>query len=317
MLARILRRTGILLVTLVLGSVAVFLLLAVLPGDPAQVALGVNATPEALAQLRAEFGLDRPLVVQYLDWAGGALRGDLGTSYVTGLEVGPLIAQKLAVSGWLVAGGELLAIVIAWPLGALAALWQRRARGTVLAGVSQLGIAVPSFITALLLVSVFAVGLRWLPSGGWTSPAVSLPGFLAQATLPIVTIGLVQGALLARYVRSSSLDVLGEDYMRTAEAKGMGKLSAYRRHGVRNAAIPVVTVIGVQAAGLLVDTIVVEKVFVLPGVGSLLFDAVSNRDLVLVEGILVLIVASILLITWFADVLVTLIDPRLRRGDAR
>ncbi len=314
MLMRFARRTGILIATLIVGSMAVFLLLRVLPGDPAQVALGVNATPEALAQLRHEFGVDRPLPVQYLEWIGGIFRGDFGTSYVTGRVVAAEISKRVSVSVWLVVLGQLAAIVIAIPLGVLAALRQRKASGTVFAGISQIGVAVPSFITGLLLINIFAVRLGLVPSGGWTAPTEDFGLFVEQAILPVLTIGLVQGALLSRYVRSAALDVLREDYIRTARSKGLMPLRAFLRHGSRNAAVPVITVIGLQVATLIVDTIVVERVFVIPGLGSLLFDGVANRDLLLVQGIVLLIVATILVMNYIIDLLYLAIDPRMRRS---
>lgn len=313
MIARLLSRTGILVASAFAGSLVVFFLLAVLPGDPATVALGVNATPDAVAQLQSEFGTDRPLMIQYFDWFAGVLQGDFGTSYVTGADIAPQIAQRVGVTAWLVGLGEILSFVIAVPLGILAAVRQRKVSGTVLAGFSQIGVAVPSFITALVLINVFAVRWGLVPSGGWTAPAVDPGAFLQMVALPVVSIGLVQGALLSRYVRSAALEVMREDYVRTARAKGLSPLRAFVRHGSRNAAVPVVTVIGLQVATLLVDTIVIERVFVIPGLGSLLFDGLANRDLLLVQGVTLIIVCSILALNYLVDLLYLAIDPRLRR----
>ncbi|WP_084125502.1 ABC transporter permease [Demequina sp. NBRC 110054] len=313
MLLKLLSRTGILLASTLVGSMIVFGLLAVLPGDPATVALGVNATPEAVAQLQQEFGTDRPLVVQYLDWLGGILQGDFGTSYVTGADIAQQIGQRIAVTGWLVGTSLVLTILIAVPLGVLAAVRQRKASGTVLAAMSQFGVAVPSFIAALLLINIFAVRLGWVPSGGWTAPVEDPAEFLRKLILPVVSIGLVQGAVLSRYVRSAALEIMREDFIRTARAKGLTPLRAFIKHGSRNAAVPVVTVIGLQVAGLLVDTIVVERVFVIPGLGSLLFDGLANRDLLLVQGIALIIVCLILVLNYIVDLLYIVIDPRLRR----
>ncbi|GAB2762858.1 ABC transporter permease [Amycolatopsis magusensis] len=312
MTARILRRTAIFLVSLLAASIVVFVFTAVLPGDPAQVALGVNATPELLAQTRQEFGIDRPLPTQYFDWLGGVLSGDFGKSYVTRDAIGPQLADRLGVTLWLVGAGMLVALLIAVPLGTLAAVRHRRASGTAISAVSQLGIAVPAFLAGILLVQVFAVQLQWLPAGGWTPPIQDPGEFLRGLILPALSLGVVQGAVLTRYVRSSVLDVLGEDYLRTARSKGLMPGRALVRHGLRNAAIPVVTVLGLQLTTLLVGAVVVERVFVLPGLGSMLLDAVAARDLLTVQGIVLVLVAGALLVNFLVDLLYTALDPKLR-----
>jgi peptide/nickel transport system permease protein len=311
-LLRLLVRTGVFVLSTVVASVLVFGFMAVLPGDPAAVALGVNASPEALAQLRAEYGTDRPLVAQYLSWVGGLLRGDFGRSYVTHDLVGPQIADRLQVTLWLVGLGMVVSVALAVPLGALAAVWHRRISGVLLAGASQVGVAVPSFIAGLLLVDILAVRLRWFPSGGWTPPAEDPAAFARQIVLPVASLGLVQAAVLTRYVRSAVLDVMREDYLRTARAKGLGPYRALLRHGLRNAAIPVVTVLGLQLATLLIGAIVVERVFVIPGLGSLLLDSVANRDLLAVQGVVMVLVLAVLAVNYAVDVLYTVLDPRLR-----
>lgn len=310
----LLRRVGVFVATLVVASVAVFGVMAVLPGDPAVVALGVNANPELLEQTRAEFGTDRPLLEQYVSWAGGLLHGDFGTSYVTDAPIGPLLADRLLVTLWLVGLGVLVAVVLAAPLGVAAAVWHRKARGTALAAVSQAGMAVPAFVLAILLVSVFAVRLQWVESSGWVPPAEDPAQFLRQIALPVLSLGLVQAALLSRYVRSATLDVLREDYLRTARAKGLTPGRALVRHGLRNASIPVVTVLGLQIAALLVDAIIIEVIFVIPGMGSLLLESVSNRDLLTVQDVVMVIVAAVLVINLVVDLLYVAIDPRLRRS---
>jgi peptide/nickel transport system permease protein len=314
MIRRLGTRTGILLATAFLGSVAIFALLSILPGDAATVALGINATPDAVAELRARFGTDRPLIVQYLDWIGGVLVGDFGTSYVNGTDIGAQISERLSVTVWLVGGGLLVALLVAVPLGALSAVLQRSRLGVALSAVTQVSIAVPAFIAAILLINVFAVNLGLVPSGGWTDPAVDVGAFLSQAILPILAIGLIQGALISRYVRSSALEVIREDYIRTARAKGLTRTQAFLRHGIRNAAIPVITILGLQIAALLVDTIVIERVFVIPGLGSLLFDAIRRRDLLLVEGVVLLLVVAILVLNYVIDLVYLAVDPRLRRA---
>jgi peptide/nickel transport system permease protein len=207
-----------------------------------------------------------------------------------------------------------LALALAVPAGVLAAARHDRLSGTLLSGLSQLGVAVPSFVAGILLVTVFSVRLGWLPSGGWTPPAQDPVAFLQGLVLPVVALGLVQAAVLTRYVRSAVLDVLGEDYLRTARAKGLGPLRALVRHGLRNAAIPVVTVLGLQVATLLVGAVVVERVFVLPGLGRLLLDATANRDLLLVQGVVMVLVLAVLLVNLVVDLSYSLLDPRLRTG---
>lgn len=308
----ILRRTGILVLSVLVASVVVFLFMSVLPGDPAQVALGVNATPELVAQTRQEFGIDRPLLTQYLDWMGGIFSGDFGRSYVTREPIGPQLLDRLGVTLWLVGAGMAVATLIAIPLGAVAAVWHRRPAGAAVSGLSQLGVAVPAFLAGIILVQVFAVRLGWLPAGGWTPPDQNPGEFLRGLILPALSLGLVQGAVLTRYVRSSVLDVLREDYLRTARSKGLRPYPALVRHGLRNAALPVVTVLGLQLATLLVGAVVVERVFVLPGLGSMLLDSVSSRDLLAVQGIVLVLVVGVLLVNFVVDVLYTVIDPRLR-----
>lgn len=314
MLLQLLRRTLVFTLSLVLASIAVFAFMAVLPGDPARVALGIQATPEAIEATRAEFGLDRPLVVRYLDWAGGLLRGDLGVSYVTRAELGPLVFDSLQVTAWLVGSGMLVALVVALPLGILSAMRHRRVTGMALSGAAQVGMAVPNFLAGILLVSVVSVQLGWLPSGGWVAPIDDPVEFLRRLVLPALALGLVQGAVVTRYVRSAVLDVMREDYLRTARAKGLGPYRALVKHGLRNAAIPVVTVLALQLATLLIGAVVVEQVFVIPGLGSLLLDGVANRDLLLVQNVVMVLAVAVLLVNYLVDVLYTMLDPRLRRA---
>ncbi|SMD13599.1 ABC transporter permease [Kibdelosporangium aridum] len=314
MILAIARRTAIFIVSVAVASIAVFLFMAVLPGDPAQVALGINATPELIAKTRAEFGTDRPLTTQYFDWIGGVLTGDFGRSYVTRDMIGPQLADRFGVTLWLVGAAMMIALVIAVPLGSFAAVRHRKASGTVISGASQLGVAVPAFLAGILLVQVFAVQWRLLPSGGWTPPNQDFGEFLRGLILPALALGLVQGAVLTRYVRSAVLDTLREDYLRTARAKGLMPGQALVRHGLRNAAVPVVTVLGLQLTTLLIGAVVVERVFVLPGLGSMLLDSVAARDLLTVQGIVLVLVIAALLVNFLVDLLYTVIDPRLRRS---
>ena len=312
MLLRVLERAAILVASLVVSSILVFAFMAVLPGDPARVALGVDASDEAVAQLREQFGLDRPLPTQYFDWLGGLLHGDLGTSYVSKVAIGPQVFDRLQVTLWLVVAGMIIALVVAAPAGTVMAARHRKLSGLALSAVSQVGVAVPAFLAGILLIVVFAVKLGWLPANGWTPPAQDPGMFLKQLILPALSLGLVQGAVLTRYVRSAVLEVLREDYLRTARAKGLRPFQALWRHGLRNAAVPVITVLGLQLATLLIGAVVVERVFVIPGLGSLLLDGVSNRDLLLVQDVVMVLVLAVLLVNFIVDLLYVALDPRLR-----
>jgi peptide/nickel transport system permease protein len=314
MVLRLIERTAVLLASLAVSSLLVFAFMAILPGDPARVALGVNASDEAVAELRRQFGLDRPLTTQYFEWLGGLVRGDFGTSYVSKAAIGPQIFDRFQVTLWLVVAGMVIALAVAAPAGTVMAARHRKVSGLALSAVSQLGVAVPAFLAGILLIMVFAVKLGWLPANGWTPPAQDPAMFLKQLVMPALSLGLVQGAVLTRYVRSAVLEVLREDYLRTARAKGLRPFPALWRHGIRNAAVPVVTVLGLQLATLLIGAVVVERVFVIPGLGSLLLDGVSNRDLLLVQDVVMVLVMAVLLVNFVVDLLYVALDPRLRVG---
>lgn len=310
-------RLGIFVLSLAAASVLVFGLTNALSGDIARVLLGDGATPEMLAAKRAELGTDRPLVVQYLAWVGGMLTGDFGRSWLSGQSVSELIVPKLAVTAWLAVFGLLLASLVALPAGMLAALRRRRWQGFAISGAAQLGMAIPAFWAGILLVLLFSVSLRWLPANGYV-PLTSNPVEWARhLVLPVVSLGGVQAAVLVRYVRSAFVEVLGEDYYRTARAVGWTRTRALVRHGVRNAALSLVTVLGLQLAGVLVGAIVIEQVFVLPGLGSLLLGAVASQDLIVIQGVVMLLVLAVLVINALVDVSYVLIDPRLRTGGDR
>jgi peptide/nickel transport system permease protein len=308
----ILRRLAIFALTAAVASAVVFALLSVIPGDPAQVALGIQATPEKLAVQRAAMGLDRPIVVQYGEWALGLLTGDFGVSAVTGKPVAAELVPRLGVTAILVLTGMAVAVFIAVPLGILAAVRHNRPVGILLSAVSQVGIAVPAFVAGLLLITVFGVWLQWFPSGGWARDGDGALALLSYLVLPAISLGVVQGAVLSRYVRSAVMDVMHEDYLRTARAKGLPFLAALVRHGLRNAAIPVLTVGGVQLGLMLVGAVVVERVFVISGLGSMLLESVGNRDMIAVQGVVMVLVLAVLLINFVVDLLYTVIDPRLR-----
>ncbi|WP_236797085.1 ABC transporter permease [Amycolatopsis sp. GM8] len=312
MLWNLARRTGIFVATLLASSIVVFGLMAVLPGDPARVALGLNATDSDVAHLREQFGLDQSLPERYLDWLRGLITLHPGTSYVTQTAIGPEIATRIPVTLILVGASMLVAIAVAIPLGTVMALRHRRASGLALSALSQVGVAVPTFLAGILLVTLFAVRLGWLPSSGWTSPQDDFEMFARQLVLPALALGLCQGAIIARYVRSSILDVLRQDYIRTARAKGRQPAQALIHHGLRNAAVPVVTALALQLVYLLLGAVVIERVFVIPGIGSLLTDSVGLRDLNVVQDVVMLLVAAVLVINLVVDILYVIIDPRLR-----
>jgi peptide/nickel transport system permease protein len=305
-------RLGLLALSLIVASILVFAVVNALPGDPAIVILGINATPEALSQLREQLGLNQPGWERYLEWVAGMLHGDFGTSLISKAPVGPQIVEKLTVSGPLALVGIAISLSVAIPLGIIAGVRYRRTSGALISAVSLAGIAVPGFWAGLLLATVFGVYLHLLPAGGfipWTEdPLLALRSLI----LPGLTLGLAQGAVLTRYIRSAVIEVQREDFIRTARAKGLTRWQALRRHGLRNAAIPVVTVLGIQLTALLVGAIVIENVFVLPGLGRLLFQAVSNRDLITVQDLVMLLTAVVLVVNFLTDLSYRLLDPRIR-----
>jgi peptide/nickel transport system permease protein len=309
----VLRRLGLLLVAIVITSVVVFLLLRLLPGDLARVIGGTQASPERIEAIREELGLDEPLVQQYVDWVSGILRGDFGTSALNGETVTGQLGQKLSVTAPLVIGSTILSVLVAVPLGIIAGARHRKADGVTLSVVSQLGIAVPSFWAGLLLIIVF--GVQWsvlpaqgFPRDGWDDPQRAVESLV----LPTITLALSQGAVLLRFVRSATLDVLHQDYIRTARAKGLTRTQALYRHGLRNASLPIISILGVQVASLIAGVVVIERVFNLPGVGQMLVRDIGARDLEKVQGTVLLLAIVVLVIGFIVDVLHRLVDPRLR-----
>lgn len=308
----VVRRIAALLLTLLVASIVVFAVMEVLPGDPAALMLGVNARADTLAALRAEMGLDQPLILRYLSWLGGLLSGNLGTSYTYNIPISQLIADRIVVSLPLALLAITLSTLIAIPLGVLAAARHNQLSDVGVMGFAQLGIAIPNFWFALLLIIVFAVKLGWLPAGGFAGWDTGVFNALKSLILPAIALALPQAAILARITRSSVLETLQEDYIRTARAKGLTRSAALWRHALRNALIPVVTIMGLQFSFLLAGTIIIEQVFYLPGLGRLIFQAIAQRDLIVVKDLVILLAATVVIINFIVDLLYALIDPRLR-----
>ena len=306
--------------TLLAASVVVFAALEILPGNAAEVRLGPTATPEQVAALSAQLGLDRPAFTRYVEWVGGYLRGDLGVSVAYDTPVWSLIAERLRVSLPLALLAMGLTVAVALSLGVYAAARHNRLGDVGVMTLSQLGLAIPNFWLAIVLILVFAVHLQWFPAGGfpgWTDDeGGSLWDGLQALMLPAVALAAVQAAILARFTRSAVLDTLREDYVRTARAKGLSRRATLWRHVLRNAMIPVITIMGLQFGNLLTSAIVVENVFVLPGIGRLVFQAIANRDLAVVRDVIMLLAGAVILINFIVDLLYAWIDPRLKGGDA-
>ena len=308
------RRLTALMVTLLVASLLIFLLLEILPGDPAAVILGVGAQEDTLRALRAELGLDLPAPVRYLNWLGEVLQGDLGRSYTYDTPVQELLLNRVELSLPLALLAILLSTGIAIPLGVFAASQHRKVADSGIMGFSQLGVAVPNFWFAILLILLFSVKLGWFSAGGFAGWDAGWFPALKSLVLPAVALALPQAAILARVTRSSVLETVQEDYIRTARAKGLSRSQALWRHAVRNALIPVVTILGLQLSFLLAGTIIIENVFYLPGVGRLLFQAIAQRDLMVVKNLVLVLAATVVLINFLVDLLYAVLDPRLRLG---
>jgi len=309
----VIRRVGIFLVSVLIASVLVFAVMTILPGDPAQVMLGTQATPESVESLRAELGLDRPLMVQYVDWLRGAVQGDLGTSPFSGQDITPQIIERLKVTLPLAMIAMAFTVLISFPAGLFAAARHRRLGDSVVSVISQLGLAVPAFWAGLVLVTIFSIGYGWFPASGFPGWETSVWQSLKALFLPAVSLALVQSAIITRFVRSAVLETLREDYIRTARSKGLTRSAALWKHGLRNAAIPVLTILGLQFAALTAGTVVIESVFVLPGLGSMLLQGITRRDLPLVQGGAFTIAVLILGVNLAVDLTYRLIDPRVRQ----
>lgn len=307
----VLQRLFLAVIVLLGVTFAVFLIMQLVPGDPARVILGVQATEENVAALRERLGLNRPFLVQYGSWLWNALQGDLGKSLITGQPVMPQIVQRLPATLQLAAAALLIGIVISFPAGIISALRPGTFTDVATSIVSQIGVTVPDFWLGILLVLLFSLTLEWLPPSGYASLREGIGEWASHMVLPAATTGIISGAILTRFVRSAMLEVLNQDYIRTGRAKGLAAGTLVVRHALRNALIPIVTIIGLQITALLSSVVVVEVVFAWPGLGRLALDAVLDRDYPLLQGTVLCMAGLLTLVNLGTDLLYFLVDPRV------
>jgi peptide/nickel transport system permease protein len=312
-MTRLILRSAVILVgSALLGSIAVFVLLRLLPGDIASLMLGEHASADQLAVMRAELGLDRSWIEQYVSWIVGVGRGDLGESFARGYDIFAEIRARLGVTLSIAIGAMVLSWFLALVLGTYAAMHEQRIRGGVVDLAAQLGIAIPSFWLGLVLVLFASVRMGWFPAGGYVPWTESVPGAIRSMTLPTLAVSASLAAVNIRYVRSAMIEVLNQDYIRTAMAKGQTRRRAALRHGLRNASVVLVTNGVLQLGGLLAGVVVIENVFVLPGLGRMLVGAVAGRELVVVQSLAFLILLLVLVLNFVLDIVHGVIDPRIR-----
>ncbi len=312
MFAYIVRRFGTALISIVLASVLVFSALLAVPGDPAEIILGLSASPEALAALREKLGLNVPPVQRYLNWLGGIVQGDFGESLNYQRPVGALIRDRLAVSVPLALGAALIASLLALPLGIAAALRRGTVADPVITAASQIGAAIPSFWLGLMMILLFAVELGWLPAAGYVPWDRDPLGTLRSLLLPVLALGLGQAAVMTRMTRAAMIEVLSQDYIRTARAKGLPQRRVVLIHGLRNALVTLVTILGLSLSNVFIGSIIIEQVFALPGLGRLALTAIGNRDFPLVQGEILIYASTIVLLSFLVDISYGLLDPRIR-----
>jgi peptide/nickel transport system permease protein len=308
----LLKRFFILLVTLILVSMVIFAVLMVIPSDPAQIILGIHATPENLQALRHKLGLDRSVIVQYLSYIKNVTMGDLGRSITYDVPISSLIFARLQVTVPLAILSMIFAVLLSIPMGIYSSLHRNRVGDYGIMVFSQIGLAVPAFWAGILLILLFAVTLHWFPAGGFQNWLIDPMKALKSLLLPALSLGFVRAAVLTRMTRSSMLEVLGEDYIRTARSKGLPPRTVIYKHAFRNAIVPVITIIGLQAGDLLAGAIIIENVFHLPGIGRLVFEAIGQRDLPVIQGIVLFIATMIVAINFVIDVAYRYLDPRIR-----
>jgi peptide/nickel transport system permease protein len=312
--AIVLRRLVATIPVLVLVTLGVFSLVHLTPGDPVDAMMGESQDQTAKAALRQELGLDQPLFVQYATWVGRAVRGDLGRSIRTHQPVLEDVGQRIRPSLELAVYAMLIALSVAIPVGIFTATHRRSSVDGLGTGFAMLGICMPNFLIALLLIFLFGVTLHWLPISGYVDPLVDVGGGIRSLTLPAVTLGLALAAVITRTLRSSLIETLQEDYVRTARAKGLVDQAVVRRHALKNALIPVITVVGLQFGTLIGGAVITEYVFALPGVGRLVVDAVFARDYPLVQGVVLLIAVGFIVCNLVVDLAYSWLDPRIRYG---
>ena len=312
MLTYVTKRLGSLCLSLIVASLVIFACIEIVPGDPASFMLGINAQPDTIQALRVELGLDQSLAQRYLGWVGGLLGGDMGTSYTYRTPVSDIVSDRLQVSLPLALYALMLTVVVAFPVGILAAARRGSVTDITVMGATQLGVAIPNFWFAILMVILFAINLRWFSAGGFPGWDAGIFSAMKALTLPAIALALPQASILSRVMRSSLLDTLSEDYMRTARAKGLTRRQVLWRHALRNAMIPVLTIIGLQFSFLLAGAIIIENVFFLPGLGRLVFQAITQRDLIVVESVVMLLVFAVILVNFLVDIAYAWVDPRLR-----
>ncbi len=302
--------------TMLVATVIIFIMIEVVPGDPAAYMMGLSTSTDATEALRAELGLDKGSLERYVSWIEGMLGGDFGISYTYRVPVSELIAERAMVSVPLTIYALLLSTCIAIPVGVISAAARGKITDTVLMGVAQVGVAVPNFWFAILLVLLFSTSLGLFSAGGFPGWDAGFYQCIKALTLPAISLALPQAAILSRVMRSSVLEVMNEDYIRTARAKGLSKRQALIRHGLRNAMIPVLTILGLQFSFLLAGGIIIESIFSLPGLGRLVFQSIAQRDLIVVKSIVTLLVFAVVTITFIVDLLYAWVDPRLREGES-
>lgn len=312
MLSYLRARLFTLLASLVLSSFIIFSLIESVPGDPASFMLGINATEETTNALRKELGLEKDFINRYFDWSIGMLSGDFGVSFTYRVPVQELILDRLSVSLPLTILSLVLAIFIAFPTGMIAAQYQGKKVDLSIMAISQIGIAIPNFWFAMILVLIFSINLGWFSAGGFYGWESGFFVSLKSLTLPAISLALPQASILSRVIRSSILNTLTEDYIRTARAKGLSLRKVIPKHAFRNSLIPVLTILGLQFSFLLAGAIIIENVFFLPGLGRLIFQAIIQRDLIVVESVVMLLVFSVIMINFIIDLLYLIVDPRLR-----
>jgi peptide/nickel transport system permease protein len=309
------KRLITLIATLIGASVVVFVVLEILPGNAAQILMGPDASPDAVHALAIQLGIDRPPVERYWHWVSGMLVGDLGLSYAYSTPVRDLVLERLALTVPLALMAMAITTALALVAGVYAASRHNKLGDVGVMSLSQIGIAIPNFWFAILLILLFSVHLKWFSAGGFAGWDEGILAGLKSLLLPAISLAVVQAAILARITRSAVLDVLREDFVRTARAKGASRLRTLWGHVLRNAMIPVVTVMGLQFSELLAGTIVVESVFYLPGLGRLIFQSIANRDLIVVRNCVMLLAAMVVIVNFFVDMLYAVIDPRVKTGD--